>query len=110
MSERPYLRSLIGEKAERLTYLFGAHVKESLWKNLQEPRESFSLQNRFTMRQEHISDQELNELITLTLANWLEQRPRASLEHQFLRKDEFVLSRSRLPKVAFEEFKILYGI
>ncbi len=33
-SERENIKSIIGSEAEYLTYIFGVHVKDSLWENL----------------------------------------------------------------------------
>lgn len=54
--------------------------------------------------------QELSELITLTLANWLEQRPRSKSEYQFIRQEEFLRSKKYLLKCAFEDFCNAYGL
>ncbi len=103
LENRDYLRSVIGDPAERLAYFFGAHVKESLWENLSKS-ESFTVLDRFVRGKVSLSRQDLVDLITLTLANWLEQRPRAGAEHQFIRQAEFTASRSFLPRAAYDDF------
>lgn len=110
LSERSHLQDLIGKNAERTAYFFGAHVKESLWKNLELSTNSYSIVDRFTNERVEISQNDFNDLVTLTLANWLEQRPRAPQEYQFLRRREFLASKEFLPIVAFDEFKRAYGI
>jgi hypothetical protein len=96
LDNREFMKTLIGQEAEELTYLFGAHQKESLWKNLDRPV--------------IISSKSLSDLITLTLANWLEQRPRVGHKHLLLRREEFLRSRPYLKDVAYNEFLIAYGI
>jgi len=109
LENRKYLKETIGEKAERLTYLFGAHVKESLWTN---PVESptFRIQDRFENGEIEISKDDFGDLVTLTLANWLEQRPRAAIEHRALRTNEFLRNRSFLPEKAFRDFIEAYDL
>lgn len=109
LDNRKYVQDLIGIRAEKLTYLFGAHQKESLWKNLDRDS-NFIIVDRFLNIEVKISDQELSELITITLANWLEQRPRSKSEHQFIRQEEFRNSKKYLSKVAFEAFCDAYGL
>lgn len=109
LENRTYVRSLIGREAEGLAYLFGAHVKESLWRNL-DRGSGFNIEDRFTRKIVALSEGELADLLTLTLANWLEQRPRASVEHQFIRKKEFLRSKGFLPTIAYQDFLTAYGL
>lgn len=109
LDNREYMRGLIGIEAEKLTYLFGAHKKESFWKNL-ESKGVYLIQDRFTNQQLVISLEEFSALILITLANWLEQRPRCKPEDQFIRQNEFKSSRPFLPRVAYEEFLAAYNL
>jgi hypothetical protein len=109
LDNREFMNKLIGQEAEELTYLFGAHQKEFLWRNLHRV-DSFSLHDRFLDRPLVISSKSLSDLITLTLANWLEQRPRVSPEHLLLRKEEFLRSGPYLKDVAYDDFLIAYGM
>jgi hypothetical protein len=43
--------------------------------------------------------------MTLTLASWLEHRPRADKKYQYLRKIEFMELQHYLPIAAYDEFK-----
>ena len=109
LDNREYMKKLIGFEAENLAYLFGAHKKESLWKNLKISTD-FSIHNRFTDRRYVISRNELASLITITLANWLEQRPRARIKDQYVRLTEFKSSEEFLPPVAYQEFLCTYNL
>lgn len=109
LDNREFMKTLIGQEAEELTYLFGAHQKESLWKNL-DSVDVFSVHDRFLNRPLVIPSKSLSDLITLTLANWLEQRPRVNPEYLLLRKDEFLRSRPYLKDVAYDDFLIAYGL
>jgi len=107
LSERDNIRSIIGEESERIAYLFGAHVKDSLWENLDRV-ENFRIFDRLESKEVSIERRDLQDLITLTLANWLEQRPRAPEEYKFIRKNEFLRSEDYLPKAGHEAFKVAY--
>nr|BDT27179.1 hypothetical protein BHI3_06450 [Bacteriovorax sp. HI3] len=109
LDNREYVQNLIGDRAERLAYLFGAHKKESLWENLNRDS-NFFIMDRFLDKEVTLSDKELADLITITLANWLEQRPRSKPEHHFIRQAEFIRSKIHLPKSAFEDFCTAYGL
>ena len=84
-------------------------MKDSLWENLNR-KDGFSFIDRLEEKNIEISGEQLRDLITLTLANWLEQRPRAPEEYLFVRQEEFLRSEKYLPKIAFEEFKKAYGL
>lgn len=109
LDNREYVRNLIGEEAERLAYLFGAHVKETFWKNL-DLDSGYSIDDRFTKQAAPISAKDLADIITVTLANWLEQRPRSDPKYQFIRQDEFVRSRAYLPERGYRDFCIAYDL
>jgi hypothetical protein len=109
LENRSYLRELIGYEAEKLAYLFGAHKKDSLWKNIERSND-FSVQDRFDQSQVILSREELGSLITITLANWLEQRPRARPEYLRLREHESKRAKSYLPEKAYLAFLRDYGI
>lgn len=109
LENRDFMKDLIGVEAENLAYLFGAHKKESLWANL-ELSSHFNIYDRFAHSVKNISKSELSSLVTITLANWLEQRPRSSIEHQFVRKDEFLKSKNLLPEKAYDDFLLAYEL
>ncbi len=108
LDNRDYLRELIGAEAERLAYLFGAHRKESLWKNL-ERQDGYAILDRFTGEPVAMSKQDLRDLLELTLANWLEQRPRAEERFKNLRREEFLRAQSYLSALAYDAFLSAYG-
>jgi hypothetical protein len=107
LERRELVSGLIGEEAEFLSYLFGVHKKESLWENLSKEKD-FSIADRIYENDVSLSPQNLSDLITLTLANWLEQRPRVDEEYKYLRKEEFSKSKKYLPEDAWIEFCSLY--
>lgn len=109
LSERENIQAILGESAEKLVYLFGAHVKESLWKNLERENE-FSILDRLEKSELKLSELDLRNLITLTLANWLEQRPRVPEKYLFIRQNEFLQAEKYLPEKGYQDFKQAYGL
>ncbi len=108
LENRDFVQSLIGFEAERLAYLFGAHKKESLWSNLNTNCD-LSIEDRFTNKILNLTNKDFSDLVTLTLANWLEQRPRSAPKYQFIRQEEYLRSVAYLPKIAFQDFLLAYG-
>lgn len=106
---RNFVKELIGEYAEELTYFFGAHVKEHFW-CLLERTENFEIKDRFTGLIVSVTENQISDLVTLTLANWLEQRLRADEKYHFIRQDEFLASERFLPEIAFKDFKTAYKL
>lgn len=74
---RSEVAALIGAEAEAIAWRFGAMSKGSLYENL-DGRDAFSLRDRFGGPELPLSMAELADLLNLTVANWLEQRPRVS--------------------------------
>ncbi len=106
---REHVAQIIGKDSERLVYLFCCHEKDSLWENLQR-KSKFSLLDRFTQQTISMDLNTLKDMITLTLGNWLEQRPRVDKKWWCLRQKEFKQSVSYLPNIAYQEFIVAYGI
>lgn len=67
MRERKY-KKILGSEAEELAYIFGAHVKESLWENLNR-NGSFRFNDRLKDETVEISEGQFKDLVILTLAN-----------------------------------------
>lgn len=84
---RPQVIALIGEEAERLARLFGVMQKESLYALLDAGEGTIT--HRQTGASIPLSRQDVCDLSDLTVANWLEQRPRAPAKYQRLREAEF---------------------
>jgi hypothetical protein len=84
---RPQVINLIGAEAERLARLFGVMEKESFYALLDAGEGEIS--HRQTGARIPLSRGDFRDLCELTVANWLEQRPRAAERFQRLREDEF---------------------
>ncbi|MFA6238066.1 MAG: DUF6817 domain-containing protein [Bacteriovorax sp.] len=109
LENREYLQSVIGPEAEKLAYYFGAHKKGPFWHNLD--RESdYVLDDRFTNEKVSLSRKEFSDLVTMTLANWLEQRPREDVKYHFIRQKEFIDSKPYLSAAAYQDFLLAYGL
>lgn len=68
---REFVKELIGKDAELLAYYFGAHEKNYFWEFLSN-KGKYIIHDRFSKEEHFISKDELSDLVTLTLANWLE--------------------------------------
>gem|GEM_PF-4314049 len=73
-------------------------------------RTSFSIRDRLEDCTIALSELEFSQIVQLTLANGLEQRPRVPEKYLFLRQKEFLSSERFLPPIAFAAFKKAYGI
>jgi hypothetical protein len=88
VSLREALRGQIGSAAEELVYLFGVMEKESFYRNLSAPP-PYAIRCRLTGENIELASAQFADLCELTVANWLEQRPRAGERNRYLRADEF---------------------
>ena len=84
---RPRVVRLIGEEAERLAWLFGVMKKESFYALLGTGEGCIT--HRQLGAPVALSRQDMRDLCDLTVANWLEQRPRAPEQYQRIREVEF---------------------
>ena len=57
LDEREYVRKIIGKNSEHLVYLFGAHVKDSLWENIDKSKD-YKIFDRFIEQSTLISKTE----------------------------------------------------
>ena len=108
-SDRARITELIGCEAEAWAHLYGVHRRESLWQNIERTHE-FNVIDRHTETSIPLDFEKVSGLITLTLANWLEQMPRLPDVERYARKTEFLRARVFLPDAAFEDFSIRYGL
>ncbi|MEV6345243.1 DUF6817 domain-containing protein [Actinoplanes sp. NPDC051851] len=104
---RPAVRELIGDEAETLAYLFGAVTRTSLFDAAFEGA-PFLLETR---EGEFIgvTDEQYTDLAALTVANWLEQRPRFPAGNRFSRAREFDAMRPYLPVTVRGALEQAYG-
>lgn len=108
ISMREQVSNIIGKKSEKLVYCFGVHVKDHFWDFLEgvPPR----IKDRFTGEVISLNNEMLFDFVNLTMANWLEQRPRVPEEYKQIRKKEFLQCEQYLLKPAWLEFLKEYGV
>lgn len=105
---RPAVRAVLGERAERLAYLFGAMEKatysESVFRGT-----DHSVVDRHTGETHPMTPAEFADLSAMVTANWLEQRPRLGPEWQFLKADMFAVLLPLLPPDGARALSDAYG-
>lgn len=110
LSERDEIKELIGTRAEELAYFFGAMKRQSLYDNLDFEGGVRKIADRLEEKEVSIDEKTFCDLMTLMMANWLEQRPRAPKDKQNLRQDMFLKTRPYLPVKGFQDFLQAYGL
>lgn len=112
---RPTVQALIGLEAERLAYLFGMMAKSSFYPLLDllapevSGQEPWALVHRMTGERLVITPETFAALCNLTVANWLEQRPRVPPDKQNIRRNEFWKMRPLLLPLARVALDEAYG-
>ena len=104
---RPKVRALIGEEAETIAYLFCVLRRESIFDGAFDGA-PFLLEAR-DGEQIAVTAAQFGDLATLTVANWLEQRPRFPAAEQRSRATEFEAMRPYLNPAARAALEAAYG-
>jgi len=107
-SLRDRLRDQIGSEAETLVFYFGMMAKKSFYANLG-TTPPYSILCRLTGNRYPLTEREFDALCELTVANWLEQRPRAAEQYQFIQADAFRAMRPHLTEPAWRAISDAYG-
>jgi hypothetical protein len=79
LEDRPKVRALIGERAERLAYLNCVMNRGTLDAALEQPGEPYRIVNRLTGEEVPLSRGDFDDLCRVHLYDWLEQAPRSQL-------------------------------
>jgi uncharacterized protein DUF6817 len=115
LERREEVRVLLGWRTERLVYLFSALERRTFFEHGVE-QSAFTLFDRFNHVEIPLSRQEYADLLTLTLADWLEpvvgKRVHPQVE-EYVRasyKEEFVQLSSFLCTQAMKDFRLVYEI
>jgi hypothetical protein len=77
LDQRPMVRDLIGERAERLGYLNCAMDRASLDRALEKNVEPYRIVDRLTGEEVSLSRPDFDALCAVHLYDWLEQAPRS---------------------------------
>ena len=102
MERRAEIRTLIGERAERLSYLNCAVLRASIERNLDSDEGPFAIDDRICGEVVELSREDFDDLVRVHLCDWLEQVPR-SQEWTYRRMAEW------LGGVALESFEQVYA-
>ncbi len=108
--DREQVRARIGERAERLVHLYGLIVRRSLYDNLARGA-PYTVIDRTTREEIRLDDlQELADLMTLDVANRLEQLPRTSMSLKRMEADRRLYGAAAplLPRAAVAELRRAY--
>ena len=108
LERRGDVRALIGERAERLAYLFCAVVYDSLDKEIERGTPPYQMTDRFSGEPIAISQQDFEDLLRIQLVDRLEQIPR-SKEWDF-RRDAYRRMAERLGTHAVAEFERVFAL
>ncbi|WP_196255704.1 DUF6817 domain-containing protein [Micromonospora sp. WMMD558] len=104
---RPAVRELIGAEAETLAYLFGTVTRSALF-DAAFDGPPFLLEDR-SGGCVAVPPGQYTDLAALTVANWLEQRPRFPEASRFNRAREFDAMRPYLPEPVRHALEQAYG-
>ncbi|MFY1671395.1 DUF6817 domain-containing protein [Plantactinospora sp. WMMB334] len=105
--ERPEVRALIGEEAEIIAYLFGTLTRGSIF-DAAFDGPPFLLESR-AGETVGVTDAQYADLAAVTVANWLEQRPRFAESRRRSREREFGVMRGYLSAAARHALEDAYG-
>ena len=105
LDDRQRIRSVVGEQAERLAFLFSMTIRAGFFEGLGE--EGAYLRNRGTDEKIPVTQDELRDLIEMEVANYLEFMPRLEFTHEELDAFERKVERARglLTDSAYEAIK-----
>jgi hypothetical protein len=78
LERRAEIRALIGDRAERLSYLNCAVLRASIEPNLASHDGPFTIDDRITGQSVELSREDFNDLVRVHLCDWLEQVPRSA--------------------------------
>ena len=107
LERRPDVRALLGERAERLAYLNCAMDRASFDRALLGSEGPYPLRDRITGEQVQLSEDELTDLCTIHLYDWLEQVPRS---HKWdYRREAYRRMATRLGGVAVESYDRVFA-
>jgi hypothetical protein len=108
LSKRTQVSAAIGVEAERIAYLFNAMRRDTLWATLGR-RTEFHVHDRYTNGDVALSPGDVRDLVTVALANMLEQIPRLDGSVRSLYDNQFRRARPWLSPQAFSDFEQAYG-
>jgi hypothetical protein len=109
LDSRDEVRDLIGSRAEALAYRFCATPRDALLGNLRHAGKRFEVLDRFLGSDIAISKETFRDLVTIEVANSLEQRPRRPVSNRDNRRRDFELAAPYLPPAAKHRLEAVYS-
>ena len=107
LDRRGQVRSLVGERTERLSYFNCAMQREHFDAQIENPQGPYTLFDRFTETEISISDEEFHDLCVVHLCDWLEQVERwGNWGH---RREAYRVLALRLGEVALESYDRVFA-
>ena len=106
---RGQVEALIGHEAEALAHAFGRLQKASFYAAVLGELDAADVVDRTTGEPLALTHDQRVDLCHLSVANWLEQRPRAPETHQFIRATEFAAMRPVLRAATRHALDAAYG-
>jgi hypothetical protein len=107
LERRAELRTLIGERAERLAYLNCAMDRASFDRALEQDTETRPITDRITGKEVSIPQADFDDLCHVHLFDWLEQVPRS--EEWDYRRASYRRMAERLGRPAIEEYDRVFA-
>ncbi len=107
VERRAEIRTLIGERAERLSYLNCAVLRASIERNLDSDEGPFAIDDRICGEVVELSREDFDDLLRVHLCDWLEQVPRS--QEWTYRRDAYRRMAEWLGGVALESFEQVYA-
>jgi hypothetical protein len=103
LERRGEIRTLIGDRAERLAYLNCAMERASFDRALEQPVEPYQIIDRFSGEEVDLSPSDFDDLCWVHLFDWLEQVPR-SRDWDY-RRTAYRRMAERLGRVAVQQYE-----
>lgn len=115
LKRRKEVSLMLGSRTERIVYLFCAMGRNAFFANL-EKSPPYTVFDRFNQVEIPLSRHEYLDVLTLTLADWLEPiigkqaNPRVEAFVKASYKEDFLKASGLLQKQAVKDFRSAYGI
>ncbi len=107
LEQRPDVRELIGDRAERLAYWNCAMDRETFDAAVSRAGPPFQIRDRLTGEQIELSESDFNDLVTIHLCDWLEQVERSKMWDY--RVNAYRVMADYLGGVALENHQQVFG-
>ncbi|HTU89766.1 MAG TPA: hypothetical protein VMF69_06705 [Gemmataceae bacterium] len=107
LERRPEVRTLIGERAERLAYLNCAMDRATFDHSLHSQEGPYRFRDRLTGEEMQLSEDDFTDLCKIHLYDWLEQVPRS--QKWDYRREAYRRMATRLGGIALESYDRVFA-